>query len=443
MMLNYYDLCEISPSASQEEIRKTIYQLMRLWSHRTNAPQMERRQEAERMVRLLEEAEEILLDDEKRKEYDEKLRSAIGVIASNTEEVSYSSSFGGNTQTNEVTATKEQEKAEEQSTETIEEMIQQAQKLFSSGKVNDALFLAEKISGKVKDRAEVWSLLGRCQIKLGDYNEAISPLVKACDLEPENPVYVYELGEVFEKLGNQTRALEQFRLASSLNPDDIQYKFKVGFLLIQMNQLQNGLPLLEQCFRASPENPEYQIELAKAYNKFAFSKWITIYRDNPYLPPGTYPIRKSDLSLAEAYINRAIRIPFNDPELRKQLQQQRGEIQRRKGRQFTGSWIMAALSFLFLIYTQIDNPSIINLAFIGLPLIYIVSALTPKYRMYQNAYQNKSPKTDFAYIFVQLEDRLGTAGAWLISVILVIGYFWITAFVMSIVIIYNFIRNFF
>lgn len=441
MMLNYYEICNLSPSASQEEIKKTIYQLMRLWSHRTNAPQMERRQEAERMVRLLEEAEEILLDEEKRKEYDKQLRRSIGIIATNTEETSYSSSFHESTPTDQVTATKE--KVEELSPETIEEMIQQAQELLSSGSVNDALFLAEKLSKEVSDRAEVWSLVGHCRFKLGNYHEAIAPFVKASDLEPENPEYVYDLGEVFEKLGNQARALEQFKRASSLKPDDIHYRFKVGMLMVDLDQVQNGLPLLEQCYRVAPENPVYQIELAKAYEKSAFKNWITIYRDHPYLSPGIYPIRRTDLSLADAYINRAIQIPFDDSELRNRLQQHKGEIQKRKGRQFTGSWIMAALSFIFLIYTQYVNPSVLNFVFIGLPFIYIVSALTPKYRIYQKAYQNKTPKTDFAYIFAQLKERLGAAGAWLVSVILVFGYFWITAFVMSIVIIYNFIRNFF
>lgn len=448
-MLNYYDLCNVSPSASQEEIRKSIYQLMRLWSHRTNAPQMERRQEAERMMRLLEEAEEILLDEEKRKEYDEKLRRSIGVIATNTGETSFSSFVDGDAQVDEVTATveiehdKEPNHDQEPDVESTEEMIEQVHQLFSLGEIYDALYLAEEITEKVKDHADIWALIGRCCIHLGRYRDAITPFVKACDLEPDNAIYVYELGGVFEELGNQTRALEQYKLASTLEPDNHYYRFKVGILLIQMGQLQEGVSLLEKSYRADPENPEYQVELVKAYMEIAFSNWVTIYSNHPYLPPGNYPIRKSDLSLAEAYLDRASRIPFKDSELRKELQQKKAEIQGRKGRQFAGSWIMAVVSLIFLIFTQAVNPSPINLVFIGLPFLYLLSAYIPKYRIYQKAYQDKSPKTDFAYLFVKLEDRLGTLGAWIISIVLVAGYFWITAFVISIVIIYNFIKNFF
>lgn len=441
MMLNYYDLCNLSPSASKEEVKKAIYQQMRLWSHRTNAPQIERRQEAERMVRLLEEAEEILLDDAKRKEYDVQLRKAIGILVSNMNETSVSPPVSNETSQEELTATTEKEKTED--SETVDEMIEQVRQLVSMEKNEEALLLAEKITQNVKNSAEVWLLVGRCRVRLGKYEDAISPYVKACDLEPKNATYVYELGEVFEKLENQTRALEQFKRASLLNPDDLRYKFKVGTLLIQMDQVQEGLSLLEQCFRASPKNSEYQIELARAYEKLAFSKWKTIQYDHPYLPPGQYPMSKADLSMAESYINRAIRIPIQDPELRKDLQQKKSEIYKRKGRQFTGSWIMAILSFLFLVVTQMVNPSIYNFILISLPIFYLLSAWTPKYRIYQKAFENKSPKTDFAYLFFQLKDRFGTAGAWLIGTILTIGYFFITAFILSIVIIHNFIRNFF
>mgnify|MGYP001475887240 CR=1 FL=1 len=441
-MINYYELCNISPSASQEEIKKTIYQLMRLWSHRTNAPQMERRQEAERMVRLLEEAEEILLDEEKRKEYDEKLRLSTRVVEKAPVETSEPSSYELDAQRNEVTATKEKVE-DELTTEQIEENIQQAQQLFSTGKLKEALQLAEELSEKVKDRAEIWALIGRLQFRLGNYQEAVAPLVKACDLESKNATYVFELGEVFERLNNPTRALEQFKLASALDPSNIQYKFKVGNLLIQMKQFRDGLPLLEQCFNASPNHEEYRVGLVKAYLDSAFSNWITIEGYHPYLSPGTYPIRELDLSLADTYIKRASQIPFQDLELSNQLQQCRLEIKRSKGLKFTGSWFMAFLSLIFLIITQYINPSDLNLVFIGLPFIYVLSALTPKYQIYEKAYQNESPKTDFAYLYEKLKDKFGTIGAWFISLILIGLYFFATAFVMSLVIIYNVIRKIF
>jgi hypothetical protein len=74
-MANLYNLLKVSPTASEEEIKKAINQELRVWSNRTNAPQIERRKEAERMLNHLEDAKRILLDAAKRKQYDLHLQT--------------------------------------------------------------------------------------------------------------------------------------------------------------------------------------------------------------------------------------------------------------------------------------------------------------------------------------------------------------------------------
>lgn len=435
-MLNYYELFDVSPSATMDEIKKVIHQQMRLWSHRTNAPQMERRQEAERMVRILEEMEEILLDESKRKEYDEQLRLAL----SNSTESPTGITPVSSSYSREATATVE--KQEKLSSEKIQEMLEEGKRLYSREKYEESLEIAKKLAEQAPDLPEVWALLGRSRFKLGDLHEAISPLVKACDLDSQNSSYVYDLGLVFEKQENLSRALEQFKLAYSLDQGNLEYKFKLGVLSLKMNNYQVALSMLEQCYQAAPTHSQYQRELANAYLQASFSKWKMIHSDHPYLSPGQYPITKADLDLANVYIERASRIAINDPELQRQIQLRKEEIQKKKGRQFTGSWIMVVLSTIFLIIIQNVNPSFLNLAFISLPIFYILSAFTPKYVIYRRVYENKYPKTDFAQMFYRMKNRLGTVGAWLVSTFLVIGYFFVTPFVMSIVIIYNFIRKF-
>lgn len=69
-MPDYYRVLNLTPVADEEEIKKALNREMRLWSNRTNAPQIERREEAVRMVKLLEDAEGVLLDARKRRQYD-------------------------------------------------------------------------------------------------------------------------------------------------------------------------------------------------------------------------------------------------------------------------------------------------------------------------------------------------------------------------------------
>src|SRR6266567_4120188 len=75
---NLYRVLNVAQTASLDEIKKAITQASRLWANRTNASQIEKRQQAERMVKLIEEAEAILLDPSKRGNYDRQVATSRG-----------------------------------------------------------------------------------------------------------------------------------------------------------------------------------------------------------------------------------------------------------------------------------------------------------------------------------------------------------------------------
>ena len=72
-MDDFYLLLGVSKSADEEGIRAAINRELRVWSQRTNAPEIDKRQAAERKVKLLEDAESTLLDAAKRSRYDQEL----------------------------------------------------------------------------------------------------------------------------------------------------------------------------------------------------------------------------------------------------------------------------------------------------------------------------------------------------------------------------------
>lgn len=77
---NFYEILGVSPDASQKEIEKKLNEQLRKWSYRLNAPTMERRQEAEKMLAKLEKIKEVLLDEEKRRRYDRGLGREKGIV---------------------------------------------------------------------------------------------------------------------------------------------------------------------------------------------------------------------------------------------------------------------------------------------------------------------------------------------------------------------------
>ncbi len=70
---NFYETLGVLADAPREEIEKKLHEELRKWNYRLNAPTLDRRQEAEQMIEKLEEIKEILLDEEKRKVYDQEL----------------------------------------------------------------------------------------------------------------------------------------------------------------------------------------------------------------------------------------------------------------------------------------------------------------------------------------------------------------------------------
>jgi curved DNA-binding protein CbpA len=72
-MEDYYLLLSLNRSADEDTIRTAVNRELRVWSQRTNAPEIDRRQAAERKIKLLEQAEATLLDGSNRSRYDRDL----------------------------------------------------------------------------------------------------------------------------------------------------------------------------------------------------------------------------------------------------------------------------------------------------------------------------------------------------------------------------------
>ena len=72
-MVNYYLELELNSALSTAELDQALKKLSMKWRQRVNAPSLEARQEAERKVQMINEARNILLDEQKRAEYDDRL----------------------------------------------------------------------------------------------------------------------------------------------------------------------------------------------------------------------------------------------------------------------------------------------------------------------------------------------------------------------------------
>ncbi|MCH5585886.1 hypothetical protein MK805_13145 [Shimazuella sp. AN120528] len=430
-MENYYRFLELSPDASSEEIQKLIHHQVRLWSARTNAAQINRRQEAEQMLSKLETIEAILLDTEQREIYDRQLQNhPIGWPE-----------------------------------KKISEALDEGFRLLKANQPEDALFIAIKMTEHIQDRAEAWVLLGQARFAVGEKQEAITNMIQACELAPNNAEYSFLLGQLYQSCNRLSRAEEAFEHAISLEPTEMKYQYQLGSLYIQHGNFKHGLQLLEKSVEQEPKNNTYKEELVRAYLDIAFSTWKEVGEGHDQLEPGYYPTSQADVTMAYIYVKRASALGIKDKDLIAQIKKSRSLIRKREGRQFTGSWLFALVSAAELVLIQQYNPSIINVSLIGLlPLLYIFATFTPRYRIYQWAVMGKSTRTDFGYLLEVVRLRLKGFGIIIILPFAILPfiymvnpnyfvtdnpifrninfYFYLVNYVLPIVLIINLYRNY-
>ena len=193
---NLYRVLNVPQTASVDELKKAINKELRLWSNRTNARQIERRQEAERMVKLLEQAEAILLDPAQRAAYDRQLMSAPT----------------------------EQREVQEGDLSGKADLVQEARRLLIEGNIPDALYVAERATQSDGNNAEAWAVLAEARFRWGDTEDAIYEYKRAIKLRPNEAAYYFDFGSVLESANRPADALQQYQRAAQIDPGTTMYR---------------------------------------------------------------------------------------------------------------------------------------------------------------------------------------------------------------------------
>jgi len=422
-MENYYERFGIPRDADEGEIRKRIHQELRKWSNRTNAPQMERRQEAERMVQLLEEAEEILLDPDKRAAYDRQLAAASRLQTSaRREQASTASRTGTGTVT------------------PVETIISRGTELLEQNRVADTIVLARQATEQDPHNPDAWALLAHAKKEWGEPEQAVEAFRRAIELKPNDGRYYYGLGQTLEQLNRWEEAVTQYRRASKTDPDNHQYRVALGMALIRTEQFDEGLALLEQCVQAESDNPAYQESLALGYQAKAYYSWTEVPAGHPMMAEGRYPTTYQQYRTALRYLSKALALRFDNPQLRQSLRETLKKVEKEGTRLFTGSKLSIGIVWALAIYSLFVDATVGARVFLFLlPAFYIASALTPKYKMYQSLIRHGTPHSDLALADEWLSKRIRRIGSVIVFVILGIYFM---PWVMLAVTLYNFYHNY-
>lgn len=244
-MEDYFALLELSRDATAEQIDAKIKQQVRTWQRRTTNPDLARRQEAERRVRLLAEAREVLLDPDRRAEYLIRLDEAdrpgqpaepVPVPAGGKE---------------------------------LDSWLAQARAYLAKSDHAGALYAAREARRADLKCAEAWALMARANLAMGGLADALTEARRASDLEPSNPGYYFVQGRVHEERGQLAEARRCYEIAGRLNPGAEAPQLAAANITALGDTPEQALPALEDLFDNSADKPKVGQALANCLVRVA------------------------------------------------------------------------------------------------------------------------------------------------------------------------------
>lgn len=228
-MVNYYELLEIPQNADRTTIEQAIRKTRRVWNNRANNPDAAIRAEAEMHVKEIADAEKILLDENKRQEYDVQLSQApkSDVVDRPVEDnADWEEEFfrAYNCDMNDYAAqiAQREVRAHERNGRA---WFLYGEALRRSGNVEQGIDALKRAS-LLCDDASVYRQLGFAYADCGQYAEAIKAFKSASQIDPSDYEYHSLAANCLRKVGMIAEAIAEAKIAYSMNSNDEQVRFE-------------------------------------------------------------------------------------------------------------------------------------------------------------------------------------------------------------------------
>ena len=183
--------------------------------------------------------------------------------------------------------------------------------LYLHEKYQDAKTELLRASEVDPNNPEVWSLLGMVNLALKEYSQARDAFTKAVTLDPNIPRGKLYLGVSYYFLGNYKEAERWLKEAKALNPNDGLVHYYFGLLAVKQNRPKEALTELNIGENLAPElKPSFQgfttiAKLSEEERKFnvvfttgfEYDDNVKVLPDSTTInPPGAkqYPGHKAD-----------------------------------------------------------------------------------------------------------------------------------------------------
>lgn len=250
-MNNYYKIFNIDENLHGDELQTELRKIQKKLITRQNAADINRRQEAERKLAIIQEAMDILLDEEKRKEYDEKLK--------------YQDQSG------QADPFQDYQQANDRNSQTQQELIDLARHLIGQMQYPQAMNAAKQALEINDQSAEAWSVYGYACAAWREYDKAVQAYKNAISADPTISNNYTELANIYLQFDHLNDAKEMIYKSIHLNPNDIYAREIEASIYMEEKQYDKALQIYEALLKEAPENEQIKTMLASCYEQISMS----------------------------------------------------------------------------------------------------------------------------------------------------------------------------
>lgn len=229
-MVNYYELLDIPQSANKTTIEQAIRKTRRVWNNRANNPDATIRAEAEMHVKEIADAEKILLDANKRQEYDLQLSQApkSDVVDQSTPDNSdWEEEFfrAYNRDMNDYAAQIAQREIRAHDRNGRAWFLY-GEALRRGGNIAEGIDAMKRATLLVDNDSGIYRQLGIAYADCEQYSEAYKAFMTGSRISPDDYEFHCLAANCLRNGGMITEAIDEAKLAYSMNPNDEQVKFE-------------------------------------------------------------------------------------------------------------------------------------------------------------------------------------------------------------------------
>lgn len=178
----------------------------------------------------------------------------------------------------------------------IQKILNEAIKLYQTGKFNEAKDLYEKVLKINPNHSDALHLLGLIFNSLNQKDKAVKFITKAISIK-EHEVYYCNLGLVLKEQNKFNEAICMFEKAISLNVNDIDAYNNLGLVLRDLNKHKEAIVMYEKAISINPNYSDAYNNLGIVfYDQNKLNEAIDMYEKAIFINP----------NYAEAYWNKSL-----------------------------------------------------------------------------------------------------------------------------------------